>query len=85
MVIAFSVTLKGDDRGREMAEVGLQRTLAAIEDLDADEFLPPPAPTFSRAGAPAALSRGRLQDKGKFAVAVIGFCGDAGCRFRRKY
>ena len=40
-----------------MAEVGLQRTLAAIEDLDADEFLPAPAPTFSRAGALAALSR----------------------------
>ncbi len=48
----------GDDRGREMAEVGLQRTLAAIEDLDADEFLPAPAPRFSRAGAFAALSRG---------------------------
>ena len=48
----------GDDRGREMAEVGLQRTLAAIEDLDAGEFLPAPAPRFSRAGAFAALSRG---------------------------
>ena len=48
----------GDDRGREMAEVGLQRTLTAIEDLHADEFLPPPAPTFSRAGAFGAFSRG---------------------------
>ncbi len=48
----------GNDRGREMAEVGLQRTLAAIEDLDADEFLPAPAPRFSRAGAFAAFSRG---------------------------
>ena len=36
----------GDDRGREMAEVGLQRTLAAIEDLDAGEFLPASAPTL---------------------------------------
>ena len=48
----------GDDRGREMAEVGLQRTLAAIADLDAGEFLPAPAPRFSRAGAFAAFSRG---------------------------
>lgn len=48
----------GDTRSRAMAEVGLQRTLAAIEDLDADEFLPPPAPPFSRARAFAAFSRG---------------------------
>ena len=33
-----------------MAEVGLQRTLAAIENLDADESLPAPAARFSRAG-----------------------------------
>ena len=55
-MIAFSVTLKGSDCGREMAEVGLQHTLAAIEVLDADEFLPPPAPRFNRAGALTALS-----------------------------
>ncbi len=48
----------GSDRGRQLAEVGLQRTLTAIEDLDAGEFLPAPAPPFSRAGAFAALSRG---------------------------
>ncbi len=48
----------GDDRGLQMAEVGLQRTLAAIEDLDAGEFLPAPAPRFSRGGAFAAFSRG---------------------------
>ena len=41
-----------------MAEVGLQRTLAAIENLDADESLPAPAARFSRAGAFAAFSRG---------------------------
>ena len=48
----------GSDRGRQLAEVVLQRTLTAIEDLDAGEFLPAPAPPFSRAGAFAALSRG---------------------------
>ena len=48
----------GDDRGRQLAEVGLRRTLTAIEDLDAGEFLPAPASPFSRAGAFAAFSRG---------------------------
>ena len=48
----------GDDRGRQLAEVGLQRTLTAIEELDAGEFLPAPASPFSRASAFAAFSRG---------------------------
>ena len=48
----------GDDRGRQLVEVGLQRNLAAIEDLDAAEFLPAPPSPFSRAGAFTAFSRG---------------------------
>ncbi len=48
----------GDERGRRLAEVGLRRTLTAIEDLDAGEFLPAPASPFSRASAFAAFSRG---------------------------
>ena len=48
----------GDERGRRLAEVGLRRTLTAIEELDAGEFLPAPASPFSRAGAFAAISRG---------------------------
>jgi len=47
-----------DEGGRQMIEVGLQRSLAAIEDLDAGACMPAPAPFFSRGGALAAFSRG---------------------------
>ena len=47
-----------DERGRQVIEVGLQRILAMIEDLDAGACLPAPAPFISRAGAFSAFSRG---------------------------
>ena len=47
-----------DERNRRLAESGLRRTLAAIEDLEAAEFLPVRRPFGSRAHLFSALSRG---------------------------
>ncbi len=47
-----------DEARRRMVELGLQRVLAAIEDLDGGACLPGPVPLFSRGGALAAFSRG---------------------------
>ena len=44
-----------DDRKRQLVETGVQRTLAAIEDLDAAEFLPERRPVFSLPNALAVL------------------------------
>ena len=46
------------DRSRRLAEVSLRRTLAAIEDLDAAEFLPDRRRLFSLANTFSTLSRG---------------------------
>ena len=46
-----------DEQGRRLAESALRRTLAAIEDLDAGECLPPPRPAFSPAHLFSTLSR----------------------------
>ena len=45
-------------RALQLLETGIGRTLAAIEDLDAEEFLPARRPTFSRANMVSALSHG---------------------------
>lgn len=58
MVFACGGLDLGEERGRQKIEVGLQRSLAAIEDLDAGACLPGPAPFFSGAGVFAAVSRG---------------------------
>lgn len=60
LVVVFACGgLDLSDRGsRPMIEAGLQRSLAAIEDLDAGSCMPAPAPFFSRGGALAAFSRG---------------------------
>lgn len=47
-----------DGRALQLIENGISRTLAAIEDLDADEFLPARRPTFSRANLVSLLSHG---------------------------
>ena len=47
-----------DERSRRLAESGLRRTLAAIEDLEAAEFLPARRPLLSRGGLFSAVSRG---------------------------
>ncbi len=50
--------VKSDDtKLLRVAEVSLSRVLAAIEDLDAAEFLPDRAPLFSVAGTCSALSK----------------------------
>ena len=46
-----------NERARTLAETGLRRTLAAIEDLDAGEFLPARRPLLSAANAFSGLSR----------------------------
>ena len=58
MVCACGGLALRNERRRQMVEVGLQRVLTAIEDLDGDACLPGPAPLFSRGGAFAAFSRG---------------------------
>ena len=46
-----------NERGRALAENGLRNTLAAIEDLEAGEFLPAPCPLYTPANAFSILSR----------------------------
>ena len=50
-----------NDRGRQLALVMLRRRLAAIEDLDAGEFLPLPRRSLSLANMFSTLSRGAYQ------------------------
>ena len=47
-----------DKRSFELAEISLQRTLTAIEDLDAGELTPRPRPILVPAGAFSRVSRG---------------------------
>lgn len=47
-----------DERNRRLAESGLRRTLAAIEDLEAAEFLPARRSLLSPGGLFSAVSRG---------------------------
>ena len=58
VVFACGGLALSDEGGRQMMEVGLQRSLATIEDLDAGACMPAPAPFFSRAGVFSAFSRG---------------------------
>ena len=46
-----------NERGRSLAENGLRKTLAAIEDLEANEFLPAPPLLYTPANAFSILSR----------------------------
>ena len=46
-----------NEHGRALAENGLRKTLAAIEDLEAGEFLPAPRPFYTPANAFSILSR----------------------------
>ena len=46
-----------DERGRRLIEASLQRTLAALEDLDAGEFLPKPRLFFGLANTFSTASR----------------------------
>ena len=46
-----------NERGRALAENGLRKTLAAVEDLEAGEFLPRPRPLYTPANAFSILSR----------------------------
>ena len=56
MVFACGGLALRDERRRQVVEVGLQRTLTAIEDLDGSACLP--GPLFGGRGAFAAFSRG---------------------------
>lgn len=47
-----------EERSRKLAEVSLRRTLTAIEDLEAGQFLPARRPFFSFANTFSTLSRG---------------------------
>ena len=51
------LTLENESR-RRVVEVGLQRVLTAVEDLDGGECMPGPVPLLSRGGPLAAFSRG---------------------------
>ncbi len=51
------LTLENESR-RRVVEVGLQRVLTAVEDLDGGECVPGPVPLLSRGGPLAAFSRG---------------------------
>ena len=46
-----------NERGRALAENGLRKTLAPVEDLEAGEFLPTPRPLHTPANAFSILSR----------------------------
>ncbi len=58
MVLACGGLALEEERRRQVVEVGLQRVLTAVEDLDGGECVPGPAPLFSRGRALAAFSRG---------------------------
>ena len=58
MVLACGGLALKDEGRRQVVEVGLQRVLAAVEDLDGGECVPRPVPLFGRGGVFAAFSRG---------------------------
>ncbi len=58
IVLACGGLALKDEARRRVVEVGLQRVLAAVEDLDGGACVPGPVPLFSRGGALAAFSRG---------------------------
>ena len=58
MVLACGGLALKDESRRQVVEVGLQRVLAAVEDLDGGACVPGPVPLFSRGGVFAAFSRG---------------------------
>ena len=58
MVLACGGLTLEDEARRRVVEVGLQRVLTAVEDLDGGECMPGPVPLFSRGGPLAAFSRG---------------------------
>ena len=58
VVLACGGLTLEDEGRRRVVEVGLQRVLTAVEDLDGGECVPGPVPLFSRGGALAAFSRG---------------------------
>ena len=58
IVLACGGLALKDEGRRQVVEVGLQRVLTAVEDLDGGECVPGPAPLFGRGGALAAFSRG---------------------------
>ena len=58
IVLACGGLTLEDEGRRRVVEVGLQRVLTAVEDLDGGECMPGPVPLFGRGGALAAFSRG---------------------------
>ena len=58
IVLACGGLTLEDEGRRRVVEVGLQRVLTAVEDLDGGECMPGPVPLLSRGGALAAFSRG---------------------------
>ena len=58
IVLACGGLALKDEGRRKVVEVGLQRVLTAVEDLDGGECVPGPVPFFGRGGALAAFSRG---------------------------
>ena len=58
VVLACGGLILEDEARRRVVEVGLQRVLTAVEDLDGGECVPGPVPLFSRGGPLAAFSRG---------------------------
>ena len=57
MVIVCGGLDLNDERMRRLVETGMRRTLAAMEDLDAAEFLPAPRPVLSVSNMFSSLSR----------------------------
>lgn len=58
VVLACGGLALEDEGRRRVLEVGLQRVLTAVEDLDGGECMPGPVPLFARGGPLAAFSRG---------------------------
>ena len=50
-----------DEASRRTVEIGLSRTLAAVEELNAEEFLPNRPRVFSVGNAASALSAGTVR------------------------